>query len=397
MKITGYKSFVASTPWRNLTYIVLETDEGISGIGEARVLGRTNSVLELLRETEHHFIGHDVFDIEGLYQKYTLLDFDKAGSVAITAFSLLEIASWDCIGKKAGLPVYKLLGGKVLKGDKPVRAIPAYANGWYRVERTPDAFAEAAKKVVEKGYKGLKFDPFGAGNLELSRKEYARSIAIIEAVHSVLPQDAQMFIEMHGRFAPHQAIEIARDIEKLKPGWIEEPCRPDDLGALAEVKAHTTIPIATGERLYTRAEYRELFERRCADIIQVDPTNFGLLEAKKVAANAETYSMMVAPHNVGGIISTMVGIHLMAGLRNGKILEHFNDFVDTEVKSIGSPYPVLSDGCFLLAEAPGWGVELDLDYFKKHPPSKTEKGIIKDFGLDMFRDANWQKRAGQRI
>jgi galactonate dehydratase len=138
-----------------------------------------------------------------------------------------------------------------------------------------------------------------------------------------------------------------------------------------------------------------LFERRCADIIQVDPTNFGVLEAKKVAANAETYSMMVAPHNVGGIISTMVGIHLMAGLRNGKILEHFNDFVDTEVKSIGSPYPVLTDGRFLLPDAPGWGVELDYEYFEKHPPLKTEDGIIKDFGLDMFRDANWQKRAGQ--
>ena len=395
MKITGYQTFVVSTPWRNLTYLMLNTDEGISGIGEARVLGRTNSVLELLRETKHHFIGHDAFDIEGLYQKYTLLDFDKAGSVAITAFSMLEIACWDCIGKKVELPVYKLLGGKVLSGDKPVPKIPAYANGWYRVDRSPDAFAEAAKNVVLKGYTGLKFDPFGAGNLELTRKEYCKSIEIIEAVHSVLPQDVQMFIEMHGRFAPHQAIEIARDIEKLKPGWIEEPCRPDDLGALAEVKAHTIIPIAAGERLYTRAEYRELFERRCVDIIQVDPTNFGVLEAKKVAANAETYSMMVAPHNVGGIISTMVGIHLMAGLRNGKVLEHFNDFVDAEVKEIGSPYPGFSEGCFLVPDAPGWGVELNLDFFEKHPPVKTEDGIIKDFGLNMFRDENWQKRAGR--
>ncbi len=184
MKITGYRTYVVSTPWRNLTYLVLDTDEGIAGIGEARVLGRTNSVLELLRETKHHFIGHDAFDIEGLYQKYTLLDFDKAGSVAITAFSMLEIACWDCIGKKAGLPVYKLLGGKVLSGDKPVQKIPAYANGWYRVDRSPDAFAEAAKKVIQKGYTGLKFDPFGAGNLELSRKEYSMSIEIIEALNN---------------------------------------------------------------------------------------------------------------------------------------------------------------------------------------------------------------------
>jgi galactonate dehydratase len=395
MKITGYRTYVVSTPWRNLTYLILDTDEGISGVGEARVLGRTNSVLELLRETRHHFLGHDAFDIEGLYQKYTLLDFDKAGSVVMTAFSLMEIACWDCIGKRAGLPVYKLLGGKVLAGDKPIQKIAAYANGWYRVDRTPEAFAEAARAVVRKGYSGLKFDPFGSGNLELSRREYARSIEIIEAVHSVLPPDVQMFIEMHGRFAPHQAIEIAKDIEKLKPGWIEEPCRPDDLGALKEVKGHTTIPIAAGERLYTRAEYRELFERRCVDVIQVDPTNFGVLEAKKIASNAENYSMMVAPHNVGGIISTAVGIHLMAGLRNGKILEHFNDFVDTEVKKVGSPYPELSSGSFAISEAPGWGVELDTGYLEKHPPVKSQEGIILDYGLDMFRDENWQRRSGQ--
>jgi galactonate dehydratase len=99
MKITGYHTYVVSTPWRNLTYLILDTDEGISGIGEARVLGRTNSVLELLRETRHHFIGHDAFDIEGLYQKYTLLDFDKAGSTAITAFSLLESHAGIVLGK----------------------------------------------------------------------------------------------------------------------------------------------------------------------------------------------------------------------------------------------------------------------------------------------------------
>ncbi len=113
------------------------------------------------------------------------------------------------------------------------------------------------------------------------------------------------------------------------------------------------------------------FQSRCVDIIQVDPTNFGVLEAKKVAANAETYSMMVAPHNVGGIISTMVGIHLMAGFRNGKVLEHFSDFVDAEVKNIGSPYPGLSGGCFLVPDAPGWGIELDVEFFAP-PPQKRK-------------------------
>ncbi len=390
MKITNYSTYVVGTPWRNLTYLVLETNEGITGVGEARVVGRTHTVLELLKDTKRHVIGHSAYDIEALYQRFTLIDFNKAGSETITALSLLEMACWDCIGKKAGLPLYQLLGGKV------VEKIPAYANGWYTVERTPDAFAAAAKKVVQKGYLGLKFDPFGNGNLELNREEYFKSIELIEAVHSVLDKKKrQMFIEMHGRFAPHQAIEIAKDIERLKPGWIEEPCRPDDLGALAEVKAHTSIPIATGERLYTPAEYRELFERRCANIIQVDPTNFGILGAKKLAGNAETYSMMVAPHNVGGIVSTLVGIHLMTGLRNGKILEHFNDFADTKVKDAGHPYPEVVDGYFHLPEGPGWGVELDYDFLRENPPQTTDDGIILDPGLDLFRTTDWQLR-GQK-
>lgn len=385
---------MVGAPWRNITYLVLETDEGIEGVGEARAVGRTHSVLELLKDTERHFVGQSAYDIEALHRRFTLVDFNKVGSEAITALSLIEMACWDCIGKKAGLPVYKLLGGRAndVKDEEPYR-IPAYANGWYTdCKGDPDKFAAAAEAVVGMGYMGLKFDPFGIGNLELGRKEYSLSIEIIKAVSRTLPPEGQMFIEMHGRFAPHQAIEIARDIENLKPGWIEEPCRPDDLGALAEVKAHTSIPIATGERLYTLAEYRELFERRCAHIIQVDPSNFGVLEAKKLAGNAETYSMMVAPHNVGGIVSTLVGIHLMAGLRNGKVLEHFNDFADTWVKDVGTPYPEVIDGYFHLPEKPGWGVELNYNVIEQHPPERTDKGIIKDSGLDMFRDLHWYRR-----
>ncbi len=388
LRITDYKTYVVGTPWRNLTYVVLETNEGFRGIGEARVIGRTHSVLELLKDTKRHFIGHSAYDTEALYERLTIDDFNKAGSEGITALSLLEMACWDLIGKKAGLPVYKLLGGKVR--DK----IPAYANGWYTDEREPEAFQAAAKLVVAKGYKGLKFDPFGIGNMELTRTEYNRSISLIEAVADVLPEDVEMFVEMHGRFAPHMAIKIAKDIENLNPGWIEEPCRADDLGAHVLVRDKTTIPIATGERLYTPAEYRELFEKRAAHIIQVDVSNYGFLEAKKLAAQAEQYSMMVAPHNVGGIVTTLATIHLMAGLRNGKILEHFNDFADVRVKRAGSPYPEVVDGYFSIPDKPGWGVRLNYDFIRNNPPKRKE-GIIIDRGLNLFRDPEWNKR-GQK-
>ncbi len=387
MKITGYRTYVVGTPWRNLTYLILETDEGLTGVGEARVLGKTHTVLEFLKDTKRHFIGHDVYDIEALYRRFTLLDFGSPGEVVMTGLALVEMACWDLIGKKANLPVYQMIGGKV--HDR----IPAYANGWYTGERSPEAFAAAAQKVVAKGYKGLKFDPFGNGDLELTRKEYYKSLAIIEAVYSVVGDEVQMFIEMHGRFAPHQAVEIARAIEKYHPGWIEEPCRPEDLPALRYVMDHTDIPIATGERLYHAQQYRELLSNRLTHIIQPDLNQCGgLLETKKICSTAETYSIMAAPHNVGGIVTTVATLHMLVGLRNGKILEHFNDFVDSQIKSCGAPYPEVVDGYFSVPTGPGWGLEMNEEFLTSQAPP-SEDGIYRDPGLNMFVNAEWNKRS----
>jgi galactonate dehydratase len=296
------------------------------------------------------------------------------------------MACCDLIGKKANLPVYQLIGGKV--HDR----IPAYANGWYTGERTPEGFAEAAQNVVDRGYLGLKFDPFGAGNLELTRKEFHKAISLIEAVHSVTGDDVQMFIEMHGRFAPHQAVEIAKAIEQFSPGWIEEPCRPEDVPALKYVMEHTDIPIATGERLYHAQQFRELLQGRLAHIIQPDINQCGgLLETKKICSTAETYSIMAAPHNVGGIITTVASLHLLFTLRNAKVLEHFNDFVDAEIQNCGHPYPAVVDGYFSLPSGPGWGVELNMDALE-NGKVRMQDGIIVDPGLNLFVNPDWNRR-----
>lgn len=159
MRITGYHCFTVSTNWRNLTYLMVKTDEGLTGVGEAHIVGKTHTVREYLQEIKRHIIGHDVFDIESLYEKLTLLDFGAPGQVVMTGLGLLEMACWDCIGRKACLPVYKIMGGAVRE------KILAYANGWYKVERTPEKFHEAAGRVIERGYRAMKFDPFGNGNL----------------------------------------------------------------------------------------------------------------------------------------------------------------------------------------------------------------------------------------
>ena len=185
MKTTSFKTLVLGTPWRNLTYCIIETDEGITGIGEARVLGKTHTVTQYLKDVERHFIGHDPFDVEALYRRMTLEDFGKPGEVVYTGLALVELAFWDIIGKSCNQPVYRLLGGQVK--DK----VQAYANGWYTVERSPEQYATAAEKVLDKGYKAMKFDPFGNGDLELERPEFYRSLDLIEAVASVAGTQAQ--------------------------------------------------------------------------------------------------------------------------------------------------------------------------------------------------------------
>ena len=389
MKTTGFRTLVLGTPWSNLTYLIIETDEGITGIGEARILGKTHTVTEFLKDVERHFIGQDPFDIEDLYRRFTLLDFGKPGEVVYTGLALVELAFWDIMGKFTNLPVYKLLGGKVK--DK----IPAYANGWYTVERDPNQFAEAAQRVVDKGYIGMKFDPFGNGDLELTRKEFHKSMDLIDAVASIAGSKAQIMLELHGRFSPHQAREIANYVEKYEPAWLEEPTRPGDFPALKSVRQHTRLPIATGERLYGAPEFRELWATESIDVIQPDITQTGgILEAKKISSNAENYSIMVAPHNVGGIISTKASVSLVFTLRNGKIVEHFNDFADPYVKKAGTNYPEVIDGYFSLPEGPGWGVELDEDFIKDNPPEKF-KDVVLDPGLNMFVNSEWNQR-GQK-
>jgi galactonate dehydratase len=216
---------------------------------------------------------------------------------------------------------------------------------------------------------------------------------IIEAVSDAITDDMQMMIEMHGRFAAHQAVEIAKKIDQLNIGWIEEPVRPSDNPSLEKVRMQTSLPIATGERLYGASEFREIWGSNSVDIIQPDITQCGgIFETKKIASTAEIYSIMVAPHNVGGVVSTLAALHLCITLRNVKILEHFNDFADPFVKEAADSYPEVVDGFFNIPDKPGWGIELDEEFILSHPPEKNKEGINLDPGLNMFEKMDWAKR-----
>lgn len=365
VKITQVTPIPMSTEWRDLTFVKVETDEGLVGYGECRLANRTADLIAYLESAKHrHVLGHDPFCIEALLQRMLRDDFTRAGVIASAAIGTIEMACWDIVGKACGQPVYRLFGGEVR--DR----IKAYANGWYTVERSPEQFHAAAKKVVERGYRGVKLDPFGAGWYEMERSERLLALGIVEAVRDAVGPDCDIMIEMHGRFSPAEAIRISRELEPFDPCWVEEPVPPDNLKALKKASDGINIPVATGERIEGKWGYRELLEEQACDIIQPDISNAcGLLEGRKIAAMAEIRYIMVAPHNVGGPVSTAAALHLDAVLPNFKVQEYFNDFVDGWVKDLATGLPEVDpvDGCFALPNGPGLGVELNEDAIREHP------------------------------
>ena len=386
MKISAVRPLVLGTPWRDLTFVVVETDEGLRGVGEARMVNHTEALLGYLREaSRNHILGSDPFKIEDLVQRMFRRDFARASEIMTSAIAVIEIACWDIMGQALGVPIYQLLGGAVRE------RIPAYANGWYTVERTADDFYRAARLVVERGYRALKVDPFGAGFYELSRADHIRSVELVEAMRDAVGPDVEIFIEMHGRFNPVTAIALTNALAPFRPGWIEEPVPPENLRALqkvAQAVAPLGIPVATGERLHTPHEYRELFELQAADIVQADITHYGgLLATKKLAAWADAYYMLMAPHNVCGPVGTAAALHVAASTTNFKIQEHFNDFADAWVKEAVTGMVEVDpvDGCFPLLSGPGLGVTLNEAFVMEHPP--------KDAFFDLFAE-DWHQRRG---
>lgn len=386
MKISKVTPMHLGTPWRNLTFVKVETDEGLTGVGEVRIVNHTEALTGYLEyAVPRYVLGTDPFEVEKLVHRMMIEDFERGNDITMSGIAIIEMACWDIMGQALGQPVYRLLGGAVR--DK----IKAYANGWYTVERSVDEFHAAAKRAVAKGYRALKFDPFGAGFYELEYAQKLRSIALVEAVRDAVGPEVEILVEMHGRFNPATAIEIARELAPFKPSWFEEPVPPDNLAALKKVMdalAPLGIPVATGERLHTTYEFRELFEQQAADVIQPDISHFGgILQTKKLAAWAEAYYILVAPHNVGGTVSTAAALHLAACTHNFKIQEHFNDFADAYVKEAAPGLPEVVDGYFALPSGPGLGVKLNEDVIKAHP--------FEQIHFNLFAE-DWHKRQARQ-
>lgn len=366
MKITRFETFLTNAGLRNYLFIRLTTDTGLTGVGEATLEWQEKTVETLCHEwVKGRVLGRDPFDIEAVVGGM-IRDQYQGGSTVMTAISGVEIALWDLIGKTCGQPVFRLLGGRCHE------TIPAYANGWYGGAREPGEFADRARDVVRRGYRAMKFDPFGTAWRNLSADDMQQAFEIVAAVRSAVGRDIGLMIEFHGRLAAGPAIEMIRLLEPLRPAWCEEPVLPESLELLAEVKRAVRCPIAAGERLYTQADFYRLISLRAADVVQMDIAHCGgLLASKKIAAMAAAQDMTVAPHCSIGPVALAAALHFVASTPNFLIQESFAEFDVPWRPDLVLGWNPVQSGQLIVPDSPGLGIDIDEQSIASHPYVQT--------------------------
>jgi galactonate dehydratase len=368
MKITRVSSLVVNATMRNWIFVKVETDQaGLYGWGEATLEWKTKAVVGAIDDVSRLLIGEDPLRIEHLYQIMYRQYFWKVGVEGMTAISGIEQALWDIKGKWLNVPVYELLGGRVR--DR-VRVYNHLGGGQMKSmyeSSEPQEFAERALMVKAAGYTALKFMavPRTEPVEGLRSVRYAESL--LRAVREAVGPDVDLMVDLHARTLPPMAIQYCRAFEPYGLLFFEEPCPTEDIEATAQVTRQSRIPIATGERLVGRHQFRELFEKRACHIIQPDLSHCGgLWEARKIAAMAETYSMPVAPHNPNGPIATAAVVHFALATPNWLIQEAISNDVPWRNEIITNPIEVV-DGYIAPPTRPGLGVDVDEQAAARYP------------------------------
>jgi galactonate dehydratase len=379
MKVASVDVFLIGATWRNYIFVKIQTDDGLVGWGEATLGWKETAVRELIRDYGRRYVvGQDPFDIESLWFKLYQVE-HNTGPVMYSAMAGIEMALWDIVGKACGQPVYNLVGGKVRNKVK------AYANGWYTSTNELDDLSEKAREVKARGYKALKFDPFGPGGREISRAELKQAGVTVETVRKAVGEDVDILLEFHGRFSPIMALEAIRAMVPYNPTWCEEPIPAHNQVSMAQVTASSPLRVATGEHTYSRYGFLDLLEHQAAHVIQPDITYAGgFLETKKIAAMAEAYYVSVAPHNCDGPLKTIAAIHLAANIPNFLILETFQDYDVPWRADLASGIPQVVDGYLEVPSKPGWGIEVNESVIAAHPEDRDAK-------LNMF-SREWEER-----
>ena len=347
-------------------FVQLLTDEGIIGLGERPSGNATNleAQVRLIKDLGEQFVvGTSPFDVELLWQTIfaSRHDYRHPGLDMTPALSAIEMACWDIIGKATGQPIYNLLGGRFHDKLRAYAYMPTDG-----VWENPEKAGEIAAKLVEEGNTACKFDLFKPNfpqPRDFSLKTIRHMAKIFQCIRDAVGDDLEIGIGTHGQFSTAVAIRVAKMLEEFDPFWFEEPVPPENIDEMARVAAHTSIPIATGERLVTKFEFAELLKKQAAQIIQLDVGQCGgILESKKIASIAEAHYAMIAPHMYCGPVAAAAAVQLDTCSPNFLIQEYNGTSLHQEI--FKEPIRV-ENGFITPPTGPGLGVELDWAVVKR--------------------------------
>lgn len=363
----------------NWTLVKVRTNDGLTGVGEGTNWPGSPLIEAACRHVGERIIGEDPSRIDYIWTKlYRDMNWMGQAGPLLSAMSAVDIALWDIKGKRAGMPVYELLGGAYRT------EIQLYANYWFlEGDGSPESYARQAKAMAAQGFSACKFDPFAhvnylygsdlSSNLSLTEEQKRLALDRLAAVQEALGPEFPIAVETHAMLNGPTAVEMAHRIADrgINCMWYEEPVGPEFVDEIAEIKRQIRQPVCVGERLHSRFMCRPVLERHAADFLMPDVTRCGgISELKKIATMAESYNVPVAPHNPNGPISTIASAHVVASIPNFFRQEFMLIDVPWRDTVLDSPLPVRG-GQFHLSEKPGLGVDLVEEEMARHP------GVVK--------------------
>ncbi|MEE9428334.1 MAG: mandelate racemase/muconate lactonizing enzyme family protein [Paracoccaceae bacterium] len=384
MQLESLEIFTVASPppgWggRYWIFVKLTTDTGVVGYGEvyASTVGPDAMHAVIHDVFARHMQGENTENIELMFRRAYSAGFTQRPDLTVMgAFSGLEIACWDILGKDRDRPVWALLGGMVNERVRSYTYLyPLPGHDMDEFWTSPELAAESAAAMVDLGFTAIKFDPAGPytirGGHQPSLSDISRSVVFCKAIRSAVGDRADLLFGTHGQFSTSGAIRMAKALEPFQPLWFEEPVPPDNVGAMARVASATSIPIATGERLTTKGEFAPILRAGAANILQPAlGRSGGIWEGKKIAAMAEVYNAQIAPHLYCGPVEWAANIHLSVSIPNLLMAETIQTGGDFHMALIKHSI-TWEDGFIHAPSAPGLGIKFDEDLARKHPYAGT--------------------------
>lgn len=372
MKITEIRTLISWAGLRNWVVVKVLTDTEIYGWGEATLEGKEPTVEAAVHQLGEQLIGHDPLAVEHHWQVLYRHGFWRGGVVLNSALAALDQALWDIRGKAWGVPVYRLLGGPTRNHIRLYTHVGIYQ---------PALMVEDAQRDIADGYTAMKTGAW-AGDAALPEAERIAAFAErIGLLRKTVGPHIDIMVDDHGRGRPSSAVRLMQALEPYNLFFLEEPTQPDDVEGLARVRAAAPkMDLATGERLYSKWDFRTLLEQRLVDVIQPDLCHAGgISECKKIAALAEAYYVKVAPHNPQGPVATAAAAHLAMAIPNFHILEYVRQepYRDQALREAW----VVEKGQLTVPDRPGLGVELNEEVLLASPP-RLQRGPRNAFMAD---------------